>query len=345
MNGSRIALRSDGRNLARMRRGFHPSLRLSLGLGLCLTAAAWSSSASACSYTAETRIRPAPPANLTDPAEIEAWEERQDDIYDAYRMVAREQEWREHKAMLEVEALQAPSFSAGTLAESLAANLVPPLLPQFAYHDSCGDLHGPELMDPVGYLRMDSAEATAQLVEFGILESADDRDLLPARFERELPYAWPSCTQEARERVRQRFTERFTQSELAHVWGTLHRLDFDYSAVEEPATTRSGPQAYRLLRFKSGRSGSLEVSTDAKPSAFGRPFTWAISAGHKKDTAELRQFLSQDPVAVRLVAEVEGALSGAGVERCPQTGAEMAQIAADVRAQIAQRRRPRQARN
>jgi hypothetical protein len=311
-------------------------------LALGLAAFACPGHAAACAYNVVTPIYANPPANLTDPKQIEQWRKDQEEIYDAYRMVERERDWRQYKERLLSEARQAPELSKQRFAEDIAVDLVPPLLPQFSYSDDCGHLYGPELLDPAGYLPIGTAAANAQLVELGILESTDEPEGLPSRFVRNLPAAWPSCTREARVHVQQRLEERFTHAELAHVWSALHRLDFDYNSVERASGATGELGSYRVLSFVSGRSGPLQFSDRAEPIGFTDGFSWVISRGQREDTAELRRFLSEDPVAVRLVDEIESTLSGIGTERCPHTQTEIAQVAAEVRKQIEERRRPRQ---
>ena len=95
-----------------------------------------------------------------------------------------------------------------------------------------------------------------------------------------------------------------------------------------------------MLQFTSGRSGSLEVSTYARPLDQTTEFSWAIADGQRADRAELSRFFGEDPVAIRMVDDIESALAGEGTERCPQTQVEIAAVVAEVRAKIEEGRRP-----
>ena len=59
--------------------------------------------------------------------------------------------------------------------------------------------------------------------------------------------------------------------------------------------------------------------------------------GQARDRQELRWFFETDPVAMRMVDEIEAELAGKSVERCPETAAQIAALAAELRPQIEER--------
>lgn len=280
---------------------------------------------------------------MTDPSEIEAWKEEQIRQSRALALVQFEEQWRAHKAQLAIEAARGSGFGAERLSEILADASVPPLLPQSGGRTDCGNIVGPAVADPAGYMDLDGsrgeAELAAFLVELGVLRNADELEFMPPRALRDLANDF-GCTDEARDRVRRRLHERFSRAELEHVWSAVHRLGFDYSAAEAGMQRAywSGPRAYRLLEFAAGRSGPLAFSNRASP-AFDADNSRAIHEAQARDKDELRRFFEDDPVAVRMIDTIESELAGVSVERCPETAAEIAALAAELRPQIEERAR------
>lgn len=326
-----------------LRRATPQRLRRAFPLALLLGAAAWSTGGSACTLAPVIFVTGDPPAHLTDPDDIEEWRRQQEEASDAYRMAATEQQWRAYMAQLALEAAQAQDLAVGRLTKDLTVALVPPLLPQLARRDSCGSLWGPEVRDPAGYLERDSSRGNLlladHLVMLGVIENSDEIRFVPARLLRDLT-SDSSCLSEARDRVQRMLEERFSSLELAHVWSTLHRLDFNFNAVESASKPdiRFEPRVARVLAFTDGRSGPLEFSKYTKPIGFSNASSPLIWRGQKADTAKLGEFLNNDPVAVRMVDEIERALADEGLDRCPATAAEIARKAAELRPQIEDRR-------
>ena len=274
-------------------------------------------------YTEPLEIEYAPPERMTDPAAIARWKAEREAFAEAYALVEQEREIREKRRELAAYADATGVMAEEVLAESLAANLTPPLQAAFAMYDSCGGISGPPVLDPAGYHEVGGIEAYA--IRRGILDDPEDAKYIPRRTIRTLarrskvdPYT--DCLFEARAAVARALLRRFSRDELAHGLAVIRRNGFDRIAADNATSAYRRTGDYRLLAFVEGRSGPLAVSDRARPNEWGwdRKSYWELAP---EQTRELRAFLQADPLGIAMVEQVESIVAQ-GTDVCPQSMAE-----------------------
>lgn len=269
------------------------------------------------------------PEGMTNPSEIARWQARQERRQVAEAAARARREWRDFSRRMDAEADRAGERSTAQLAADLAVSFVPPLFAQLAMVSSCGDIDGPDILDPAGYADSPRWGGNTLLANHlfarRIITTLDDTGNVDRRRVRMLQSYDRDCQQEVLNLAATRLHGDFSHDELAHVWSRLHRLGFDLAASDPAAT---GPRPYRLLSFSEARSGPLTISRHAALPGSGRyPPSQTFYA-----TQEMRRFLETDPVALRMVASVDSLLAGAPDERCPETMSAVAAIAEELAA-------------
>lgn len=302
-------------------------------------------------YTEPLEIEYSSPEGMTDPAAIARWKAEREAFAEAYAMVEQEREIREKRRELAAYADATGVMAEEVLAESLAANLTPPLRAAFAMYDSCGGISGPPVLDPAGNHEVGGIEAYA--IRRGILDDPEDARYIPRRTVRTLarrskvdPYT--DCLFEARAAVAGALQRRFSRDELARGLAVIRRNGFDRIAADNATSAYIRTGDYRLLAFVEGRSGPLAVSDRARPNewSWDRKSYWELAP---EQTRELRAFLQADPLGIAMVEQVESIVAQ-GTDVCPQSMAEEDAYWGEVRrltyerkAEVMERRRQRRA--
>ncbi|MBX7495536.1 hypothetical protein K3172_06650 [Qipengyuania sp. 6B39] len=290
--------------------------------------------AQACVYidTKPLELHIPPPEGMTDPAAIARWEAEREAHAEAYEAVALEGRIRERRRELADFAQATAGMEAGSLAESLALNLTPPLEAAFAEYSSCGDIIGPPVLDPAGYHQTAGLESVA--IARGIFDDPEDAKFMPRREIRRIVRprggeAYPNCLAEARAAVSAALLRRFSQDELARALAAIRRSGFDRVPVDETSRSLLAARDFRLLAFVEGRSGPLQVSTAAKPNDWGwhREWYWDLAP---EQVRELRDLMTNDPLGRALVEEVERVVAQ-GTAVCPGAMREQEAYWAEVR--------------